>query len=88
MNLDNIRKEIDEIDDRLLKLLAYRMVLAKQAGLIKKSRGKAIFDPEREEEILNKIIKKAQQFALSPEFAKDMHKLIINESKRIQGDDR
>lgn len=49
MNLDELRLQIDEADRRLLAALADRMDVARRIGEYKKLRGKAVFDPKREE---------------------------------------
>jgi len=50
-----IRKEIDEVDNKLLKLFEYRMDLVMQVAEHKKKNGLAVYDPSREEEKLNHL---------------------------------
>jgi chorismate mutase len=52
--LREIRRKIDEIDDKLLQLLAERVKLIAEIASIKKKLGKEIRDEEREREILRK----------------------------------
>ena len=54
MSIDDIRKDIDEIDRKILNLLAERAKLALEVK--KTSGGKSRIRPERENEILNKLI--------------------------------
>ena len=49
MTLPDIRKKIDALDDKLLKLLNERADLVHEVGLIKRNAGLAIYVPEREE---------------------------------------
>ncbi len=56
-DLKDLRREIDNIDEEILRLLNERAKLAKKAGDIKKSMGLEIHAPEREREIVNRIIK-------------------------------
>ncbi len=56
-DLKELRKEIDAIDEEILKLLNQRAKLAKRAGEIKKSMGLEVHVPEREREIINRIIR-------------------------------
>ena len=43
MNLEEIRKEIDETDDRLLKLFSERMELCENVAEYKAKNGMAVF---------------------------------------------
>jgi len=52
MTLEEIRQEIDQVDDALVALLEQRMNLVGQVVAFKKSTGKAVADPKREETIL------------------------------------
>ncbi len=55
MNLDQIRKEIDNTDSELLELFAQRMELCRQVAKYKKENGMPVFQGGREQEVLNKI---------------------------------
>lgn len=55
MKLEEIRQEIDQVDDALVALLERRMNLVGQVVAIKKSTGKAVADPKREERIFAKV---------------------------------
>ncbi len=58
MNLDDIRKHIDEIDGQLLDLLSDRADLVHQVGEVKKRDGLQIYAPEREEALLRRLIER------------------------------
>jgi chorismate mutase/prephenate dehydratase len=58
MNLDDIRKNIDEIDGKLLDLLSDRAEFVHQVGLVKKRDGLQIYAPEREEALLRRLIER------------------------------
>lgn len=53
MTLDEIRKEIDEIDAKLLPLFMARLDCAKQVAAIKKEQNLPVFNAEREQAVLN-----------------------------------
>jgi chorismate mutase/prephenate dehydratase len=55
MTLEDIRKEIDEIDSKLLPLFLARMDCAKKVAKVKKENNIPVFNPKREQEILNRI---------------------------------
>jgi chorismate mutase / prephenate dehydratase len=56
VNLDNIRRQIDEIDHDLLGLLNRRADLVHEVGVVKKREGLQIYAPEREEALLRRLV--------------------------------
>lgn len=59
MNLDEIRKNIDETDAELLKLFSRRMELCRQVAAYKKENGMPVFQGGREREVLDKIARQS-----------------------------
>lgn len=55
MPLDDIRKQIDQIDQQLLDLLSSRADLVHEVGEIKKKEGLQIYAPEREHALLKRL---------------------------------
>ena len=53
IELNLLRKKIDEIDDKLLALFKERLKVSKKIGLLKKKYKMEIFDPQREGEIID-----------------------------------
>lgn len=53
--IEKYRKEIDLLDDQILKLLNERMEKVKEIGKLKHTTGTAIYRPEREKEILDRL---------------------------------
>ena len=60
MNLEEIRQEIDQVDDALVDLLEKRMNLVGQVVDFKKSTGKAVLDNKREEVIISRVADKVE----------------------------
>lgn len=56
MSLDDIRRQIDEVDQELLGLLSQRADLVHEVGVIKKRDDLQIYAPEREEALLRRLI--------------------------------
>ena len=52
IDLQESRKKIDEVDQKLLELFEYRMQLAQDIAAYKRTTGKAVYDPDREKEKL------------------------------------
>lgn len=56
MTLEELREEIDKIDNQLLKLINQRMEVVHKVGLLKNSTGGAIYRPEREKAIIDRLV--------------------------------
>lgn len=81
--LEEIRKQIDEIDDTIVDLLNKRANAVIKIGNVKKSLNLEISQPKREEEIKERIKKKSTIF--KKESLDAIWKEIISASKLIQG---
>ncbi len=55
MTLDELRLNIDSIDDKLLKLINERMEFVHMVGELKSTTNSPIYRPEREQSILNRL---------------------------------
>lgn len=54
-NLEECRKEINEIDGKLVELLVQRMYLSVDVAAYKKANGLPVYDAEREQSLLHRI---------------------------------
>jgi chorismate mutase/prephenate dehydratase len=61
MRLQELRREIDEIDDSLLELFNRRLRVVHEVGVFKNSTGAPIYRPEREQEILERLKRKNRE---------------------------
>lgn len=84
MELEEIRKEIDKIDDGLLSLLAKRKSLAKEIAMIKKSKNMPILDKKREIWLIQRLKRKAKELGLDEEFTIKLYQHILENSKKEQ----
>ena len=59
-SLENLRTEIDALDQKIQLLISNRADLAAEVALVKKESNKqsAFYRPEREAQVLNKVIKR------------------------------
>ena len=64
--IETYRKQIDEIDNQILKFLNDRMEIVKEIGRVKQTSGTSIYRPEREKEILDRL-KLLNKGALNPQ---------------------
>ncbi|MCL2627941.1 MAG: chorismate mutase [Oscillospiraceae bacterium] len=58
MNLQDLRAEIDKIDEELIRLFGERMDISAKVAEYKRENNMPVFDAKREQEILEKIAKK------------------------------
>ncbi|MBR1731123.1 MAG: chorismate mutase [Ruminococcus sp.] len=61
-DLNEIRKEINEIDEQLVKLFIQRMRFAKDVGEYKKAHSIPVLNEEREREILDRVYEKGGEY--------------------------
>jgi len=78
--LNNLRAQIDLIDDQIIALLGKRMKTAHGIGELKKLKNVAVLQSKRWNEILEKMIREGQEKGLSEEFVLRMFKAIHQES--------
>jgi chorismate mutase len=82
--LKELRREIDEIDDRLLTLISRRMHVAREIGRCKKSNKIPILQPKRYEHLVTQKVLSAESLQLDPDFIKRIFEAIHEESVRQQ----
>jgi prephenate dehydratase len=83
MKLEEVRKKIDKVDRELLVLLQERMGLALRSKKFKAN----ISDPHREEAVLTRA-ERLNLDLIESSFTRQLLKTIIEESKRLQEEDR
>lgn len=55
LSLEEVRVQIDELDNKMLELLNSRMQLVREVGRIKHSKNESIYRPERERQIIERL---------------------------------
>ena len=85
MSLEELRREIDATDAKIVKLIAERIRIVGEIGGEKKKQGKQIEDTEREERVLENIRRVAQQENISQEDMESIYRQIVTISKSVQG---
>lgn len=84
--LRDARRLINDIDERLVFLLAKRFKVARSIGILKKELGQPISNPKREKEILERIHKEAAKNNIDPKQFERIFIQIIAESKNYEND--
>ena len=82
--LDNLREQINHLDEELLTLISNRMKVAKEIGEIKKDNKITVLQSNRYTEIIERAINKGEKVGLSNDFIKSYLEAIHIESIRIQ----
>lgn len=83
-NINVLRKQIDEIDEQLLTILAKRMRISKEIGTYKKEHNMPILQSGRYNDILENRAKQGQAMNLSADFVTEIMKAIHEESVKVQ----
>lgn len=78
--IDQLRHQIDEIDEEMIQLLARRMQLAEKIGSFKREKQIAILQTQRWNEVLQKGLRLGEQYGLSQTFMAALLKTIHQES--------
>ncbi|HMQ43084.1 MAG TPA: chorismate mutase, partial [Mariniflexile sp.] len=78
--LENLRAQIDVIDNQIIELLGKRMKAADGIGELKKSKNVSVLQSKRWNEILGKMVMEGESKGLSEEFILKMFKAIHQES--------
>ena len=84
MPLSKVRKEIDDIDQALMKLFKKRNKVMEKVAKIKKKNGIPIVQKARESEINKKLDRFAKKHGLRKTFLQRVWKNMIDEAKDIQ----
>ena len=94
MDLLELRKEIDEIDDELIPLLLKRMSVSEKVAKYKVERGMPVLNSEREQQILDDVAKKCGKqgetiktvFAATMDASRALQHKIVGGGKELRED--
>lgn len=85
--LEELRSQIDNIDNEILNILEKRMMVVEKIGIIKKEKNISILQTKRWDEILRKKLKESPKKGLNMEFItkifEAIHEESINHQSRI-----
>lgn len=83
MTIEDWRAKIDELDQRLLKLLSERAEYVLAVGRIKNERNMEVFDPDRERQIIRSILRE-NKGPLDEDALRRIFQCVIDECRRIE----
>jgi chorismate mutase len=79
----DLRQRIDQIDDQLMKLLNSRSACAVEIGRLKRRIGMAVYQPEREKWILDRV-ERNNPGPLDSGALRRVFERVIDESRRLE----
>jgi chorismate mutase-like protein len=82
-DLEALRREIDAIDAKILQLVAARVRVVLAVGDLKRTLGVAIYDPERERAMLERLGDHIEP-PLDRDTVKRIFERLIDESRRLE----
>src|SRR5215471_8370138 len=82
--LDDLRKDIDRVDEVLVRLLNERARCACEIGRLKKDQGIEVYQPEREKQVLEHVRSVAAEGPLGPDAIVRLFERIIDEARRLE----
>ena len=85
-NIDQLRSQIDVIDENLLNLLASRMNISRKIGEYKKDNNIAILQTSRWDSILEEMVRKGGENGLPEKFVTAVFNAIHEASVQVQND--
>jgi chorismate mutase len=81
--LEALRQAIDAIDSQILQLVAERVRVVLSVGEYKRKRALAVYDPERERGLLDRLCNAAPP-PLDRETVRRIFERLVDESRRIE----
>jgi len=83
VEIDELRKRIDLLDDALIRIFNERARIALEIGRVKKELGLAVFDPGREKRIFSRM-KADNPGPLDDDAVIRLFERVIDESRRLE----
>jgi chorismate mutase len=86
MTIDELRRRIDQLDEKLVELLNERAHCALEIGKLKKTLGLEVYQPEREAEVLHHVRSHGKETGspLEGDAIVRVFERIIDEARRIE----
>jgi chorismate mutase-like protein len=82
--LDDLRNDIDRVDEVLVRLLNERARCACEVGRLKKALGIEIYQPEREKQVIEHVRSVACEGPLGPDAIARLFERIIDEARSLE----
>jgi chorismate mutase len=86
--LAQCRDAIEEIDRRIVALIAERTAIGRRTAALKRGAGQPILDPQREAEVIRRAVATAREHDLAIEPVREIFWHVVGLSRRAQLDDQ
>ena len=83
-NLDELRRNIDRVDEVLVRLLNERARWVCEIGRMKKEQKLEVYQPDREKDVLKHVRDVATEGPLGPDAIGRLSERIIDEARRLE----
>ena len=84
MTLDDLRRDIDRVDEVLVRLLNERARCVCEIGRLKKELNLEVYQPDREKQVIEHVRSVAVEGPLGPEAIVRLFERIIDEARRLE----
>ena len=82
--LDDLRRDIDRVDEVLVRLLNERARRVCEIGQLKRELGIEVYQPDREKDVLRHVRAIASEGPLGPDAVARLFERIIDEARRLE----
>ncbi|MCF8093773.1 MAG: bifunctional chorismate mutase/prephenate dehydrogenase [Desulfobacteraceae bacterium] len=79
--IEALREKIDEVDERIVSLLARRQELVSRILEIKKKHHLPVYHPAREEDMISIRRSQGQTAGLDPDFVEELYRTVLHQSR-------
>lgn len=83
-SLEDLRKQIDQIDEQIFETISKRMRVSKEIGVYKKEHNLSVVQASRYDDLLSNRIANGERLGMSANFVKSFIEAVHEESVRIQ----
>ncbi|QQR82944.1 chorismate mutase [Candidatus Peregrinibacteria bacterium] len=82
--MNELRKQIDLVDQQIVHLMAERFKLSQQIADFKRTQGLSLRDKAREAELIERLVSYGKKEHLSRPFIHKLYERILIEARRLQ----
>jgi chorismate mutase len=82
--LEDLRTDIDRVDEVIVRLLNERARVVCEIGRLKKADGAPVYQPEREKRVIDHVRRVAAEGPLGPDAIVRLFERIIDEARRLE----
>ena len=84
LTLEELRGEIDAIDEQIVSLLAHRYQHVQEVVALKKAQRLPVYHPAREEDLISQRREQAKRAGLDPDQVEELYRCILRQSRLKQ----